>query len=457
MKNIFLLILVGGILQSCGGNLPGYSKEEKAVILDSNTIFGNDSEGEAALPSDGDKNKNEDSIFDNKTACIHIDPKEPKVLTKVVVDPPKRNLAEPPLVDITIPGAPVTPPGNPENPYDSPDGNITFTVRRVCSDRNTIFTETNFVTTTDLTIEVVDRKNEILCLIDNTEFIKKTVIEKGVIDLSSCPPFNDEDIGDVIIMAKVNDKFKRISKRSRRIRSYSRRKDDQKNYSYNNVISLLFDYNDRSSIDRTPALYPDLCDSNQSPLAVTLPQHFPTQLNLGPSVDGVMFDILGYHATPIPFKKYQIGWPTSKDVMFIVKPNLKGAVAGIQEMFGNNTIGPDTKDSYSGYEALAKYDGTNSSGSIQLSKKDKKINSEDLIFSHLRLWSDKNRDGISTKDELFTLPEMGVVELDLDYDAGFCETDQYGNEVKFKSLVVMETSGSYGVLFDIWFFLGNQK
>ena len=56
------------------------------------------------------------------------------------------------------------------------------------------------------------------------------------------------------------------------------------------------------------------------------------------------------------------------------------------------------------------------------------------VFSKLLLWRDENHNGISEPNELFTLPALGVVSIDLHYqEATF--TDRYGNRFHYKSTV----------------------
>jgi hypothetical protein len=85
-------------------------------------------------------------------------------------------------------------------------------------------------------------------------------------------------------------------------------------------------------------------------------------------------------------------------VAFLVLPNKKGRVESIKELFGDYKA----KD---GFAALSKHD----------LNKDKRINKDDKVFSSLRLWLDKNRNGIQEDDELATLEEYGVETIYLEY------------------------------------------
>jgi hypothetical protein len=59
---------------------------------------------------------------------------------------------------------------------------------------------------------------------------------------------------------------------------------------------------------------------------------------------------------------------------------------------------------------------------------------KDAVFSQLRLWIDKNHNGVSEADELFTLPALGVESIDL----GYKETkwvDAEGNRFRYRGKV----------------------
>jgi PKD repeat protein len=184
------------------------------------------------------------------------------------------------------------------------------------------------------------------------------------------------------------------------------------------------------------------CNRSASPLVIdmTPPGMTDAGMQLSSPAQGVMFDILGANA-PMPHAKVQISWVRNINFMFLALPK-NGQINGIDELFGNNTQGPDGSFAANGYLALAKYDSNN----------DGVIDSKDPVFSSLYLWSDRNFDGIAQPDELFTMQQAGIQSINLNYNANYFEQDRYGNQIRFRSNATLSNQGVRR-MFDIWFAL----
>lgn len=168
--------------------------------------------------------------------------------------------------------------------------------------------------------------------------------------------------------------------------------------------------------------------------------------------DGVLFDIKGANARPVPYAPVAISWldPKSRaDNYFLALPNERGEILGIDQLFGNNTLGPWKAAPFApnGFEALRKHDDNH----------DGVIDRADPVFSRLRLWHDLNGDGAAQKGELVSLADAKVESVDLAaaYNPDYFEEDVHGNSIRGKSVVTMRDQ-SLRLLFDVWFVERDQ-
>lgn len=189
-----------------------------------------------------------------------------------------------------------------------------------------------------------------------------------------------------------------------------------------------------------------------SPLMVVFNSNVnkPEPLVFTSQAEGINFDILGRNSPPRPHTPMRISWYRSSSYYFLTLPDSHGRVRGVDELFGNNTYGPDGSFAADGYKALAKYDGMSADGKSRVGQKDGYITAEDPVFEKLRWWQDDNFDGLAQETELLSMRQMGVEVIDLNADPGYKEKDKYGNETTLKS-VVKTTDGRYHLMFDVWF------
>lgn len=168
--------------------------------------------------------------------------------------------------------------------------------------------------------------------------------------------------------------------------------------------------------------------------------------DLTSAASGVKFDMSGT-ASPV-----QMSWtaPDSQNA-FLCLPDSNGACDDGKDLFGNFTPQPPTQTP-NGFLALAVYDlpvnGGNGDGIID---------SRDAIFSRLRLWIDRNHDGISQPDEIYTLPALGVYSISLNYKEDRRE-DQYGNLFRYRAQI--NPGGPPGsvsrTVYDVFLLLGSD-
>lgn len=183
---------------------------------------------------------------------------------------------------------------------------------------------------------------------------------------------------------------------------------------------------------------------NKDPLVIQITKN--QTLQLSSPYNGVVFDIFGDNFAG---GKFKVSWPIESDFGFLVLPDQSNRVLGIQHMFGDGTVGPDGLAAANGFEALSKFDGLQSNGGYSLSQRNQKIDQKDEVFSKLRIWIDKNRNGSSESFELFTLESLGVVSISLEYDNRFYERDEFGNIIALKS-TVLQKDGSSRRMFNLW-------
>jgi len=92
-----------------------------------------------------------------------------------------------------------------------------------------------------------------------------------------------------------------------------------------------------------------------------------------------------------------------------------------------------------GFAALALYDQPDNGGNG-----DGQIDANDAVYSQLRIWVDKSHDGISQGDEVFTLAELGITSISLDYEAAPW-TDAFGNRFGSRTQFVRNATAQWAV------------
>jgi len=115
--------------------------------------------------------------------------------------------------------------------------------------------------------------------------------------------------------------------------------------------------------------------------------------------DGVLFDHDGDGI------KTSTGWVNSEDGFLVRDVNNNGMIDDGGELFGDSTKLINGENAENGFQALADYD----------SNGDKIVDENDINFSQLKIWKDLNQDGISTTNELYSLEQLGVKSLNVNF------------------------------------------
>jgi len=141
--------------------------------------------------------------------------------------------------------------------------------------------------------------------------------------------------------------------------------------------------------------------------------------------NGVMFDMGG------DGKKEPVAWTTTDndDAWLALDRKGNGQIDSAKEMFGNFTDQPHATTTLNGFVALAEFDRNDNGGNG-----DGKITSADSVFADLRLWQDRNRNGVSEPGELHTLAAFNIATLELDYKESK-KSDTNGNRFSYRAKV----------------------
>ena len=147
--------------------------------------------------------------------------------------------------------------------------------------------------------------------------------------------------------------------------------------------------------------------------------------------------------------KEATAWIEKDDGLLALDKDGNGKIDNGSELFGNHTVsntayGYTDPKATNGYEALKTYDINN----------DNVIDEKDEIFSKLKIWKDKNSNGITDEGELSSLTHNNIKSIDLNYKE--IAMDENSNMVKQSSKVTLNDDSTINAN-DVWFKVNLDK
>jgi len=133
------------------------------------------------------------------------------------------------------------------------------------------------------------------------------------------------------------------------------------------------------------------------------------------------------------------GWVAPGDVLLVHDLDHNGRIETGAELFGNQTLLPDGKKAWGGFEALRQFD----------SNLDGWITVLDPSWRQLQAWRDSNSNAKVDEGELLSLEAVGVEALNLSYINGF-QDDEQGNIHKQLG-TYRSVDGLTYAMDDVWF------
>ena len=132
------------------------------------------------------------------------------------------------------------------------------------------------------------------------------------------------------------------------------------------------------------------------------------------------------------------GWPDRNEGILAQDINKNHIIDNGNEIFGNNTHS-SSSNKINGFEKLKLLDQNN----------DGKLDENDPGWHNILIWIDRNRNGLTGNNELFTLAKLKIKEISLDYKLAIQKNNSQ-NVIGLTSLFKKDDN-STGQIAEIWF------
>ncbi len=131
-------------------------------------------------------------------------------------------------------------------------------------------------------------------------------------------------------------------------------------------------------------------------------------------------------------------WIGADDGLLVLDRDSSGFIEGGSELFGSETVLSNGQLAANGFEALKDFDDN----------QDGVIDSNDAVYSDLRMWVDADSDGFSDEGELLSLSDVDINSIDLNYTANFFIDP---NGVQHREESFAQTSSGNMIVNTLWF------
>ncbi|MDU8925269.1 calcium-binding protein [Pasteurellaceae bacterium LIM206] len=133
------------------------------------------------------------------------------------------------------------------------------------------------------------------------------------------------------------------------------------------------------------------------------------------------------------------GWIDGNDAFLALDRNDNNKIDNGTELFGSYTRLQNGRLASNGFEALTEFDSNN----------DRILDENDEIWSQLKLWQDRNGNGITDDGELTAIAQSDIASIDLSYNI-IEYTDSQENS-HLQASRIMRKDGSEAAIEEIWF------
>ncbi len=132
-------------------------------------------------------------------------------------------------------------------------------------------------------------------------------------------------------------------------------------------------------------------------------------------------------------------WVKSDDGLLVLDKNNDGIISNGNELFGSNTTLKNGLSASNGFEALSDYDDN----------ADGVIDSNDALYSSIKIWQDIDENGKTDSGELKSLEQVGIKSIKTTYTSTSL-TDAQGNFHQQTSIASLSNQQETTVT-DVWF------